>query len=177
MEIQKKTKRAQACSSKPAAKKSFGFIAPVFVIVAVVAIALFFSGVFNQAVQPGQIACTLEAKICPDGSAVGRSGPDCEFSPCPTASPNSCDAKPVDSCQQAVGCAVCPPCAACSSISCHSAAFCKSIGFDENWYNLVANSACSCPKGYIADNGVCNPNCYYLTPKCLSPSIACTFAK
>jgi hypothetical protein len=29
------------------------------------------------------IACTAEAKICPDGSAVGRTGPDCEFAPCP----------------------------------------------------------------------------------------------
>lgn len=28
-------------------------------------------------------ACTEEAKICPDGSAVGRTGPDCEFSECP----------------------------------------------------------------------------------------------
>lgn len=28
-------------------------------------------------------ACTDEAKICPDGSAVGRTGPNCEFSPCP----------------------------------------------------------------------------------------------
>ena len=28
-------------------------------------------------------ACTEEAKICPDGSAVGRTGPDCEFAPCP----------------------------------------------------------------------------------------------
>lgn len=27
--------------------------------------------------------CTLEAMICPDGSAVGRTGPKCEFSPCP----------------------------------------------------------------------------------------------
>jgi hypothetical protein len=29
--------------------------------------------------------CTLEAKLCPDGSSVGRTGPNCEFSPCPTA--------------------------------------------------------------------------------------------
>lgn len=29
-------------------------------------------------------ACTLEAKICPNGSSVGRTGPNCEFSPCPT---------------------------------------------------------------------------------------------
>lgn len=31
-----------------------------------------------------QVACTMEAKICPDGSAVGRSGPKCEFDLCPT---------------------------------------------------------------------------------------------
>ncbi len=30
-----------------------------------------------------QIACTQEAKLCPDGSAVGRTGPQCEFAPCP----------------------------------------------------------------------------------------------
>jgi predicted lipoprotein with Yx(FWY)xxD motif len=30
-------------------------------------------------------ACTAEAKICPDGSAVGRTGPDCEFAPCPAS--------------------------------------------------------------------------------------------
>ncbi|MFV8755282.1 hypothetical protein ACNOYE_32430 [Nannocystaceae bacterium ST9] len=28
-------------------------------------------------------ACTRDAKICPDGSAVGRGGPDCEFAACP----------------------------------------------------------------------------------------------
>ncbi|MBW2965051.1 DUF333 domain-containing protein [Candidatus Woesearchaeota archaeon] len=34
--------------------------------------------------NPGkQVACTEEAKMCPDGSAVGRTGPDCEFAPCP----------------------------------------------------------------------------------------------
>jgi len=29
------------------------------------------------------VACTLEAKLCPDGSYVGRIGPNCEFAPCP----------------------------------------------------------------------------------------------
>lgn len=29
------------------------------------------------------IACTEEAKICSDGSAVGRTGPLCEFASCP----------------------------------------------------------------------------------------------
>lgn len=33
-------------------------------------------------------ACTTEAKICPDGSSVGRTGPDCEFAPCPKQVPS-----------------------------------------------------------------------------------------
>lgn len=28
--------------------------------------------------------CTMEAKQCPDGSYVGRQGPNCEFAPCPS---------------------------------------------------------------------------------------------
>ena len=31
------------------------------------------------------VACTMEAKICPDGSSVGRTGPQCEFAACPGA--------------------------------------------------------------------------------------------
>ncbi len=30
-----------------------------------------------------QVACTMDAKICPDGSAVGRIAPDCNFALCP----------------------------------------------------------------------------------------------
>lgn len=29
------------------------------------------------------VMCTMDAKICPDGSSVGRIPPSCEFSPCP----------------------------------------------------------------------------------------------
>jgi hypothetical protein len=29
-------------------------------------------------------ACTLDAKLCPDGSYVGRTGPNCEFAACPS---------------------------------------------------------------------------------------------
>lgn len=32
-----------------------------------------------------QVACTMEAKICPDGSSVGRTGPKCEFAACPVS--------------------------------------------------------------------------------------------
>jgi hypothetical protein len=38
---------------------------------------------------PSQKACTLEAKVCPDGSSVGRSGPNCEFAACPSAAPST----------------------------------------------------------------------------------------
>lgn len=38
--------------------------------------------------NPSQpIACTMDAKVCPDGSAVGRSGPNCEFAECPEVPP------------------------------------------------------------------------------------------
>lgn len=30
------------------------------------------------------LACTEEAKLCPDGSYVGRDGPNCEFAECPS---------------------------------------------------------------------------------------------
>ncbi len=30
-------------------------------------------------------ACTMEAKLCPDGSAVGRTWPNCAFAPCPAS--------------------------------------------------------------------------------------------
>lgn len=39
----------------------------------------------NMMEQPGveEVACTMEAKVCPDGSSVGRQGPNCEFAACP----------------------------------------------------------------------------------------------
>ncbi len=38
---------------------------------------------------PQQKACTMEAKICPDGTSVGRTGPNCEFAACPGATRES----------------------------------------------------------------------------------------
>jgi hypothetical protein len=37
----------------------------------------------------GAVACTMDAKQCPDGSYVGRSGPSCAFEPCPTQTRSS----------------------------------------------------------------------------------------
>lgn len=51
--------------------------AVVLVLIVAIIIDLKF---FNQ---PEQVACTMEAKICPDGSAVGKIGPNCEFALCP----------------------------------------------------------------------------------------------
>lgn len=44
---------------------------------------------FFEKNQPQGIACTMEAKLCPDGSYVSRTGPNCEFTPCPTATSTS----------------------------------------------------------------------------------------
>lgn len=32
--------------------------------------------------DPEPVACTMDAKMCPDGSFVGRTGPNCEFAAC-----------------------------------------------------------------------------------------------
>lgn len=43
----------------------------------------------NKSGGIGVIACTADAKLCPDGSAVGRVGPQCEFAACPGETKNS----------------------------------------------------------------------------------------
>jgi len=44
--------------------------------------------IITESTEP--VACTMDAKICPDGSAVGRIGPNCEFAACPTSSETVC---------------------------------------------------------------------------------------
>ncbi len=65
-------------------------LAPLLIIILIAAISgagfLTYSWV-NKAVDtspPQQAACTLEAMLCPDGTSVGRSGPNCSFAPCPS---------------------------------------------------------------------------------------------
>ena len=43
-----------------------------------------FEDIFNASNSQAPIACTMDAKQCPDGSYVGRVGPKCEFKACPT---------------------------------------------------------------------------------------------
>jgi hypothetical protein len=60
------------------------FLGPVVAIVVtlliIIGLIMFRS---NRAHNNTPIACTQEAKICPDGSVVGRTGPNCEFTVCP----------------------------------------------------------------------------------------------
>ncbi len=43
--------------------------------------------------KPTEIACTMEARLCPDGSYVGRTGPKCEFTACPNTETNTTSTK------------------------------------------------------------------------------------
>lgn len=55
------------------------------VLLAIAGIAVFlYQNTMNRpnAVVPQPVACTLEAKVCPDGTSVGRQGPNCEFAAC-----------------------------------------------------------------------------------------------
>jgi hypothetical protein len=87
---------------KPQARRSLLFPVIIVLIVAVIGIIAYFWGqpirqrLANLTQQtestptpaptetPAATACTLEALICPDGSSVGRVGPNCEFAPCPS---------------------------------------------------------------------------------------------
>ena len=60
---------------------AIGFIAAILAILA--AIFLGYFAYISENVQVNQ-ACTQEAKLCPDGTAVGRTGPNCEFALCPS---------------------------------------------------------------------------------------------
>ena len=54
-------------------------------------IGLFFGFLlFLTACAPSRINCPADAKLCPDGSSVGRALPNCEFAQCPSAN-ISCD--------------------------------------------------------------------------------------
>ena len=82
--------------------------------------------------QPAPVFCTMEAKLCPDGSSVGRVPPSCEFAPCPTV-----------------------PELKMSSDACETDADCICDGFDEQadkcfvgnreYHDLFVNTTRQCP--------------------------------
>jgi serpin B len=82
------------------------------------------------------IACTADAMICPDGSAVGRVGPNCEFAPCP-------DVPGEAECNQDSDCFI----GGCSSHICSPN---KDIITTCEWreeYDCVRLTSCSCIDG------------------------------
>lgn len=61
-----------------------------------------------------QVACTMDARECPDGSFVGRTGPNCEFAACPNGSavndsPMPVVEDPVDASDQIADVFTCSP--------------------------------------------------------------------
>jgi len=61
----------------------------LILVVAIAAIAGYFYYSQKEKDNPEQVFCTMEAKLCPDGSYVGRTGPKCEFTACPPPSATS----------------------------------------------------------------------------------------
>jgi hypothetical protein len=64
-------------------KKNIWIIVALLIvsIILVIGVYKFYSNIYNL----GNHACTMEAKLCPNGTAVGRVGPNCDFAPCPDA--------------------------------------------------------------------------------------------
>lgn len=58
----------------------------LFPLIIIVAVCIVFIGIFSFS----SVVCPQDAKICSDGSGVGRIPPFCEFAPCP-GQPAGCD--------------------------------------------------------------------------------------
>jgi hypothetical protein len=54
----------------------------VFIIfIFVISIAAYLA--YQESLTKKPVSCTADAKVCPDGSAVGRIPPNCDFTSCP----------------------------------------------------------------------------------------------
>ena len=65
--------------------KVIAIIVAVLGIGAVLYVAINSSAPASYVTEPPATACPADAKLCPDGSAVGRTGPNCEVAECPIA--------------------------------------------------------------------------------------------
>lgn len=63
-------------------KNLFKLIA-IFTLLLILGVASFFAWASFSDIKNEPVACTMEAMQCSDGSYVGRSGPNCEFTACP----------------------------------------------------------------------------------------------
>lgn len=62
--------------------KKYVLASSILLLGSLVLCAMVYGSIFRK---PQEIACTMDAMMCPDGSAVGRTGPSCEFAKCPDA--------------------------------------------------------------------------------------------
>ena len=61
-------------------------ISSIVIILIIVGVLVATGGVWYwQNIKGKPLACPQDAKICPDGTTVGRTGPNCEFAACPEA--------------------------------------------------------------------------------------------
>ena len=60
--------------------KSWSPVVGAVLLLGVVVVVVFWT---QSSGNPEPVFCTQEAKLCPDGSYVGRTGPRCEFTECP----------------------------------------------------------------------------------------------
>lgn len=77
--VQPPPQKAQTIEPKKSLPKLPLIIAAVILVATLITGGAYF---LNQQ-SNNKIACTQEAKLCPDGSSVGRTGPKCEFAKCP----------------------------------------------------------------------------------------------
>jgi len=71
------------------AKEKGNLVLAIIVVVcftAVIAMGLYLiydNSLFVREQEKSEVFCTQDVKICPDGSFIGRTGPNCEFTSCP----------------------------------------------------------------------------------------------
>lgn len=88
---------------KPKSKINLFILSAIVIIASIIGVGSYYLGKTSNKQNPQTTTsksqgCTQEAKLCPDGSSVGRTGPNCEFALCPatTIQPTSIPKK-VDS--------------------------------------------------------------------------------
>ena len=61
-----------------------GLLAGIVFIIVIAFAGFFYRNTFEHPIVPpvAQVACPADAKLCPDGTGVGRSGASCTFAPC-----------------------------------------------------------------------------------------------
>lgn len=108
-------------------------------------------GVNTQCCKKDATVCAEDVRECPGGTFVSRDPANgCQFKPClqPVACP--ADAK-----------------------QCPDGTYVGRVGPKCEFAPCPPTANCTCPQGYVQDGKTCNPTCYYSTPKCLMPSLAC----